>query len=625
LTATWEGAVQRVGQRRWVIVALGAVLVLGGAFRMVGTNWDDGEHLHPDERFVTTVAANIHWPAGPLEYFDVEHSSLSPYNSTTGTGYLYGLLPLFGTKLVASATSDDEYGSLNLVGRRLSALLDTGTILLVFAIALLLLREARRPYALQGAVLAAALYSVTVTAIQHAHFFTVDSWLTFLGCTTFLLAMVALRRGVGPGSKAASPIVLLTGVSLGATVACKVSGALVLVPLAVALAGRVALVARWAGARKTALRAGADSAAALMAAYVTFRIVSPYAFAHSSWLDLSVNHDLRTALDNQARASSGSNLYPPSYQWLLSARVWAPLENLVVWQLGIPLAVAALTGLALASARVARGAFAWRRERAVDDDAIVVHTYETMLVAFVLTVFFWFGTSFVHSGRYLVPIAPFLAVAAAVAVAACARRRTLWWALAIVIALPTTAWAGAFTHVYTQPNTRVAATAWIKSHVPTGSTIADEHWDDPLPLRAAWIDPNNEYGPKIGYVGVLLPVFDADDANKLRTLYDGLSSADYYVLSSPRAWRTIGRLPDRFPLMARYYNALFAGRLGYREVASFTTRPELFGVHVDDLRAEEAFWVYDHPPVHIFRRTRPLTWAAFRDVLCRPPTPAYCR
>ena len=109
-----------------------------------------------------------------------------------------------------------------------------------------------------------------------------------------------------------------------------------------------------------------------------------------------------------------------------------------------------------------------------------------------------------------------------------------------------------------------------------------------------------------------------------RKLYEPLAAADYYVLSSPRAWRTIGRLPDRFPLMTRFYDDLFAGRLGYREIESFRSEPRLLGIRLNDLSAEEAFWVYDHPPVRVFEREQPLGWAAFRQALCAEPAPPAC-
>jgi hypothetical protein len=96
------------------------------------------------------------------------------------------------------------------------------------------------------------------------------------------------------------------------------------------------------------------------------------------------------------------------------------------------------------------------------------------------------------------------------------------------------------------------------------------------------------------------------------------------VLSSPRAWNTIGRLPERFPLMRRFYDELFAGRLPFEPVATFESYPSLFGLELRDRRAEEAFWVYDHAPVTIFQRTAPLDWETFRAQLCPLPAAPHC-
>ena len=96
------------------------------------------------------------------------------------------------------------------------------------------------------------------------------------------------------------------------------------------------------------------------------------------------------------------------------------------------------------------------------------------------------------------------------------------------------------------------------------------------------------------------------------------------MLSSPRAWNTIGRLPGRFPLMTRFYDELFAGRLPFKRVATFESYPSLLGLELRDRRAEEAFWVYDHPPVTIFRRTAPLDWETFRTQLCPRPVAPHC-
>ena len=151
-------------------------------------------------------------------------------------------------------------------------------------------------------------------------------------------------------------------------------------------------------------------------------------------------------------------------------------------------------------------------------------------------------------GRYLVPITPFLAVAAAYALSA-------------------SLGGGAFSPPSPElcrrrppPRRSRSSTsscrrirAWPhptgSSRTLPGSRIANEHWDDSLPVG----------GRAQAFTLLELPVFEPDDDTKLGKLYAVLAESDYYVLSSPRAWRTIGRLPDRFPLMTRFYGSCSRG------------------------------------------------------------------
>jgi hypothetical protein len=47
-------------KRAWIYDLLFvAVLLIAGYFRTVGLNWDSGQHLHPDERFLTMVESAL--------------------------------------------------------------------------------------------------------------------------------------------------------------------------------------------------------------------------------------------------------------------------------------------------------------------------------------------------------------------------------------------------------------------------------------------------------------------------------------------------------------------------------------------------------------------------------------
>ena len=228
----------------------------------------------------------------------------------------------------------DDYDHLYLVARHVSAFIDTATIALVFVLALLLMDEWGRRRAGTGAAVAALLYAVTVTAIQHAHFFTVDSWLVFLTVLTFLLAVSALRGSEPSAEHWVNRRFVAVGVGAGLTVACKVPGALVLVPVGVALLADGIFVGLGSSRSRGAGRLAATGV--LVTAYVTFRTVSPYTFARSNWLDLTLNDGFRSALNEEFRRVNGEFLFPPSYQWLLSTPVWGQLQYLVHWQLGVP-------------------------------------------------------------------------------------------------------------------------------------------------------------------------------------------------------------------------------------------------------------------------------------------------
>ena len=158
------------------------------------------------------------------------------------------------------------------------------------------------------------------------------------------------------------------------------------------------------------------------------------------------------------------------------------------------------------------------------------------------------------------------------------------------------------------------------------SVIANEHWDDPLPLRMDGKDPFwNWYAGLGSSPSGQMNLYDNDTPEKRLALLDWLDEADIIALSSNRLYASIARLPQRYPLTVAYYEALMDGSLGYELAAEFVSYPTLFGCRFPDQEnpfdlvdprvstaracniryppAEEAFSVYDHPTVLIFRKT----------------------
>ena len=82
---------------------------------------------------------------------------------------------------------------------------------------------------------------------------------------------------------------------------------------------------------------------------------------------------------------------------------------------------------------------------------------------------------------------------------------------------------------------------------------------------------------------------------------------------------SIPRMPQRYPMTTEYYRRLFAGDLGFELVATFASYPTLGPWTINDDRAEEAFTVYDHPKVLIFKKTADFSPERVRQILAAVP------
>ena len=172
------------------------------------------------------------------------------------------------------------------------------------------------------------------------------------------------------------------------------------------------------------------------------------------------------------------------------------------------------------------------------------------------------------------------------------------------------------------------------------SVVANEHWDDAVPQPIDGKDPYGSYynGLSTSSDGQIQN-YNEDTPDKLPQLLNWLDEADYLAITSNRLYASIPRLPWRYPMASEYYRALFNGELGFELAADFTSFPRLGpfifndqempqilvrshntqgtspGIQVPYPTAEEAFSVYDHPRVLIFRKTAGYSRALAQKVL----------
>jgi hypothetical protein len=202
--------------------------------------------------------------------------------------------------------------------------------------------------------------------------------------------------------------------------------------------------------------------------------------------------------------------------------------------------------------------------------------------------------------------------------------RILAGAITVIVLGSSVIWSLAFVNgVYGTEHSWITFSRWIYQNVPDGSCIAYEHWDDRMPASL----PEPEAYPEApGYYQPQLPMYDDDTAGKFQLIRDTLLNCDYVVLATNRLWRTIPRLPERYPMSTRFYQALFSGELGFELIHTTETPPQLGPFSFDDQPADESFTVYDHPKPMLFHKTRQLTpeeWDALLGNTWEAAVPGY--
>jgi len=575
-------------KQEWLIFL--AILIIAVFLRLAGVAWDQNQHLHPDERYMTMVASEISWPSSLSEYLNPETSSLSPINKGYDA-YVYGTFPLFLVKATADLVGDSNYNTIPLVGRVVSSVFDLGTLILLFWLG-------KKIFFKQIGLIAMALYAFAVSPIQHSHYFTVDNFLTFFIIVCFVL-IVKFIFAVNAKKRWLLSLLGLA-VGLGFALACKYS-AIYFLPILIIVFAYL-LVSEFGHSKKKAFGLFLfRSLILLVGTYLVFRFLQPYFFANNNWLDFTINPKLQATLHTNYLIQKGEILFPPAWHWVNTQAFLYPLKNIALWGLGPPIFLSFVLGIGI----LLRELFRKLKKQQFGQEIFI----KTLIIIWIFTGFFAQAGNFTKEMRYFLFIMPFVVLLAGNGLAFLLKQNNMVFKLLALMAIVLSFfWAWAFIKIYLRDTTRVSASLWMQQNIPAGSLLANEAWDDPMPVGI----PQDRGIAVKSFSSFLMEVYNQDARAKLQVLYQDLTKADYIILSSPRASWTIGRLPDKFPIMFKYYQYLDSGEMGFNKVKEVSSFPEFFGLKIDDSPADEAFWVFDHPKVRIYQKTKNLTWEEFQ-------------
>jgi len=443
------------------------IFAFGAYFRFTGLNWDDGQHQHPDERYISMVSGQIDDVGSLEEYFDTWNSPLNPLSFGS---YTYGMFPLFFTHWVANWVGMSDYDSITLTGRAMSGVFDLLAVWMLYVLG-------KRLYDKRIGLIAAALGVAAVLPIQLSHYFTVDSFSTVFILAGFYFAIRAVPLHVPDGKIFWSNLshFILFGFFIGLAGACKVNTLPVLA--IIVLAGIARLITAWKKENfshdlKIIFLGWVFSVAA---AFFAFRVFQPYAFTGPGFWGLDLNENWLRVMKEVIDQVAGNSDWPPNTHWTDRAFSYA-WSNMVFWGMGIPLGLAGWLGWAWAVKRIWNGD--WSRH--------------LLPLVWVAGYFIWQNMQFWRYMRYFLPIYPFIILFAAWALVEIydqtreSRERLFadgfksifrvsdWrftWKGLIGILIPalvmvgTYGYALAFTRIYNRPMTRIAASEWMLENI----------------------------------------------------------------------------------------------------------------------------------------------------------------
>lgn len=518
------------------------ILLLATLVRLVGLTWALPYHPHPDEWNMAAAVTRLNW-----------ENKLNP------EFFAYGQFPLYLAYFSAKAYNLLPWIKINQINtqeaifflRLWSAVAGVGLVYLVYLTSNCL--RLSRQLSLVSALLAA----FTPGLIQSSHFGTTESILSFCFLATVYFSIKILTT---PALKNFLFASLFLGIALGT----KISAVIFSVPLFLA-----ALIYTFR------IKGYSKKLKILGKTILTLTLTLTLAIVTSPYLVLNFKGSRGTLL-YETQVAAGQSLVFYTRQFFDTVPVVFQAQKIFPYTLGWPIFIMGMAGLIFILIKAIKRPF--------------FNLYLLVLVSF-LAYFFSQAFLFCKWTRFMTPIFAFFPVFAGFTLSYLRNLSRLRYLIVGISLIP----GLFFSSIYFLPDIRFTASEWIYQNIPSGSIVLSETANVvDIPITSPKSLSLNSYHLS----PVSFDFYHLDENPELfPKLINNLERANYIFVPSKRLFANNLRLPEKYPLAAKYHRLLFSGQLGFNEIIKFKT------FLIDDERAEETWSVFDHPVIRIYQKT----------------------
>jgi hypothetical protein len=542
--------------------ALLVILLTSGVLRFAGLSWGLPYYFHPDEWNMANAVSQLSWEDKLHPHF-FAYGQLPLYLAYF-SARIYNLLPWIALPQISRSEA-------TFFLRFWSALAGVGIVYLVYLIA-------KRFLTTNYCLLAALLAAFTPGLIQIAHFGTTESLLSFFFLATVYFSLNILEK---PNWKN----FLGTAVFLGLALGTKISAATFSAPLF--FATTFIFLRRNSVKEKSKILALLIFSLTLTLALTL--VVSPY---------LALNFpETKRILLYETQVATGQIPVFYTRQFLKTIPILFQFQKIFPYALGWPIFILGIAGWLTSVILIIRTI---RKRKILNFELRLL----TLNFAF-LTYFLSQAFLFCKWTRFISPIFAFFPIFAAFFLNSLSnlgnlgnlKIKTVLVGIALLPGI-------VFSSIYFRPDIRLLASEWIIKNLPPGARVLSEG-GNVIDLPIQLTDPSR----------LLVTNFDFyrldEDPQLFPRLMDSLNENDFILVPSRRLFANHSRLPQKYPLTARYFQLLFSGQLGFEPIKTFFP----FGSSLlSDESAEETWSVFDHPVIRVFQKKVSLTRRQYEEL-----------